>query len=193
MGRPKNKILGMVVGDGHITVNNRLCIRHCIAQQEYAKHKAEVISNIFHKDITVHDYEYNGFPCVQFAIQNPYFRIVRKWLYRGIKKLLSRKFLNKLSPEAIAYWYMDDGSLYAKRKNGIVHSHELVISTCLDTESEAITVVDYFKDVWNIQFTVKRNKGKFSIRCGKINAKKFLDLVSKYVVPSMKYKVLFSL
>jgi len=193
MGRPKNKILGMCVGDGNITNANRLIIRHGIAQKAYAEHKAEIIGHVLHREIATHEYEYNGYPCVQLAIQNQYFRIVRKWLYPGGKKVVSRRFLNKLSPEAIAYWYMDDGSLYAKKRLGVTHTHELVISTCFDTEAEAQIVIDYFREIWGVGFTIKRNKRKFSIRCGKKNASKFIDIVKPFVIPSMQYKVLFSL
>ena len=193
MGRPKNKILGMCVGDGHITKKNRLTIRHGINQFDYAKHKAAVIGQVLHVNINTHEYSYNGYSCMQFAVQNSYFRIVRKWLYPNGVKTLSRRFLNKLSPEAIAYWYMDDGSLYAKRKNGITHSHELVISTCFSTESEADIVINYFKEVWNIYFTVKSNKNRFSIRCGKEQAKKFISIVEPYIISSMKHKIIFSL
>ena len=188
----RKPLLGMCIGDGHITSKGSLRIRHSDKQREYAFAKAQRISEIIGRgEINVSPYNYNGFPCWQFSVGNQYFRIVRKWLYPNNTKIISRNYLDKLNDEAIAYWYMDDGSLSAKRRKGLIHSHELTISTCCSLE-EVITIIDYFKEKWGVKFSKRKMKNHFSIRCGKQEAMKFIEIVKPFIIESMKYKITFS-
>ena len=81
--------------------------------------------------------------------------------------------------------------LYAKKKDGKICAYELCLSICSKEEQQAQNVVDYFSSIHNISFTIKRNKGLFSVRCGTKAARKFIDLVKPYVtLECMKYKVM---
>ena len=42
---------------------------------------------------------------------------------------------------------------------------------------------------FDINFTKRFNKGSFTIRCGTFEARKFIDVVQPYIVPSMFYKI----
>jgi hypothetical protein len=80
---------------------------------------------------------------------------------------------------------MDDGSLYQKKGN---KGWELVISCCFETEEEATELCEFFKTRYSAAFTVKRNKGRFSVRCGKKAAQSFLSSIEDYVYEFMPYK-----
>lgn len=49
-------------------------------------------------------------------------------------------------------------------------------------------LIKFFKQRYDADFTIKRNKGKFSIRCGKKAAIKVLNKLDKYIPECMSYK-----
>ena len=85
---------------------------------------------------------------------------------------------------------MDDGSLYKRKgkpgKSG--DSYELCIATYCDTEEQALELIEFFKTRYDADFTVKRNKGKFSIRCGKKAAEKLFSKINVFIPDCMSYK-----
>jgi len=190
--KDKSVVCAMVMGDGHIRpAKPELAISHCDAQVEYLNHKLNILCDLFNKSVSISRVksrnDTNTFN--RFFMTHRYFRVLRKWCYKDGYKQFTRKLLNKFTHHAIAIWYMDDGSLYPKKRNGKVHAYELVISCCVSTEKEVNVIVDYFKEVHDVKFTIKRNKGRFSIRCGTTQARKFIDIVKPFVIPCMQYKV----
>ena len=83
---------------------------------------------------------------------------------------------------------MDDGNLAKKKKNGKIHAYELYLNTFVSDE-ENQTIIDYFKEVWNIKFSKVKNNGGYRLRCGTIEARKFINIIKEYVLPSMQYKI----
>jgi hypothetical protein len=81
-----------------------------------------------------------------------------------------------------AILYMDDGSLSSKRRNKQIYSYDLTISVYGEKE-ECQNLIDKLSTL-GIKFTLKLNKGKYSIRCGTKNARKFLSYISK-VTPNL--------
>ena len=180
--------LAMVLGDGHVKKNNpELSMSHGSKQEPYIRWKAEILSKATNKKVKVTRVvgEYVGY---RLQVTHPVFKELRAECYTEEgNPIINKAQLETLSPEAIAIWYMDDGCLCAKKRGGKIHSYELSISTYCD-EISAQNVVDYFKDHWGITFTIKRNKGLHSVRCGLINAKKFLEIVKPYIIESLMYK-----
>ena len=131
----------------------------------------------------------SGYPGIRFSKGSKYFRVLRKWLYSNGVKQISRYLLDKLDLEGIAIWYMDDGGLSAKRRNGKVHAYELFLNTHISKENNQI-IIDYFKETWNINFQQVKNKGSYRLRMSTYEIKKYLPLISKFIIPSMQYKII---
>ena len=93
-----------------------------------------------------------------------------------------------LTPECLAIWYMDDGSLSRKIRDNVIHGYELSISTYC-SELEADTLVNYFLNIWNIRFSKRINKDRYTIRCGTKEARKFIDIIRPYMSNDMLYKI----
>ena len=196
----KNKgiLIGMIIGDGHLSqrkdkrwnyTSNSIVIQHCLRQKEYLEYKAELLLSIFGGNKpNVRDFNNNGYPGCRLTKTHKYFRVLRKLIYPNNIKTISRNVLNYLNPQGIAIWYMDDGCLSAKKRNGKIHAYELILNTYISYEDNQI-IVDYFKEVWNINFTITRDKGKSRIRCGTREARKFIEIVKPYIVPCMEYKI----
>jgi len=193
-------LVGMALGDGHIRIRRdlrypnalpsaTLCVKHCARQTEYAEYKANLLHRILGgAKPKVSPFDNSGFPGVLFAKTNKYFRILGKRLYRNGHKFISRQILDYLTDEGLAIWWMDDGSLYMKKRNGIIHAREGILSTyCSKPEYE--TVVDWFKDKYSIIVAPVVHKSSFRIRINTANLKLLVPIIAPYVVPCLSYKV----
>lgn len=193
----KNKkaiLIGMVLGDGYlkVTENAGISITHSEKQLEYLLYKKQLLEEILIcKPITLQKVKPNMYNTICYRIDkgHKYFRILRKWVYINNKKTFSRKILNYLNPLGIAIWYMDDGCLSAKKRNGKIHAYELFLNTHL-TKKENQVIIDYFNEVWNIKFQQVKNKNAYRLRMSTKEIKKFMLLIKDYIHPSMSYKIL---
>lgn len=198
--KTRGALLGMVLGDGHINVTNgkrELSVSHGLSQRDYCEHKAAVVRRALGGNFNVRQYR-NGpggkYECVKFTSSHAYWSNLRDWCYPHGKKTYTRRTLDMLTPEGIALWYMDDG--HARRNtntSGWVSSVATNIAT-MCSESECLTVVDYFAEVHGIAWKVRCKKTShperaFFIECGTAESRKFVELIRPYVIPSMLYKI----
>lgn len=189
----KALLIGMVIGDGHLKKNEAgISITHNEKQLQLLMYKKTLLELILNcKSINIRKVKPNKYNTTCYTIEkgHKYFRILRKWIYKNDKKYLSRKILNMLDLPAIAIWYMDDGSLSAKKKNGKICAYELTLNTYLSKEENQI-IIDYFKEMWNVQFGLNKSKGLYRLRMGTKEARKFSTLIKNYVIDCMEYKLL---
>ena len=190
--KDKSLLLAMCIGDGYLNTTSKystsLKIVHCIKQKEYLEYKAQLVSKLLNVNVNVRLINNNSYEGIEFRKGHKYFRILKKWLYSNESKKITRKILNKLTLEGIAIWYMDDGSLYPKKRNGKIYAWELILSTYLTKEDNQI-IIDYFKDVWDVQFHQVKSKGKYRLRMNTTNIRKFIPMIKPYMIPSMSYKI----
>lgn len=206
MNRHNRGVLyGMLLGDGSIHKikqgNNVFQFTHSEKQEDYAVYKAKKINsiiggkkNIPHKYTS--DTKYGTITYVKYGKSNKYFNVMRRVAYPNGKKTYTRKLLNFLTPEGIAYWYMDDGGVSknfrrSKDTNEITGcSVEMRISTyCTLEEIECIIL--YFLEVWEIQAKKRLSKkhGTYYLAFNTKESKKLERLIGKYLIESMQYKL----
>jgi hypothetical protein len=188
----KQYLAGLALGDGYIAKKGdnsyRLQITHCDRQFDYLKCKAERLGIIFKKQINIMTFDNCGYKGHRIQVSHPYLGIIYEWLYGNQgKKFITLSFLQGLSDEAVAYWYMDDGSLISKIHNGKCHAKEVVFSIYV-SEDESLSAIRFFKERFDADFTIKRNKGKFSVRCGTKAARKLLGKLQEFKSKGMEYK-----
>lgn len=75
-----------------------------------------------------------------------FMKMFRRILYKPNKRIAQRKLLNRLTPLGLAIWYMDDGGLSQKKRNGVIYANELMLNTWLQKDDNQI-IIDYFKEV----------------------------------------------
>lgn len=178
------KIFTLTLGDGCIDNKTTLHLRHCTEQKDYL--------------IWKHSYLKETVPCSEIfdGIQNGYgfskfhtktdnkewreqIKEVKDLLYSNDgKKYFSKEVVDLLTLEDFAVLYMDDGSLTAKKRNGIVHAYDLTISLYC-TKEECERFIEKLNG-YGLKFTLKFNKGLYSIRCGTKSARKFIELIKPY-------------
>lgn len=191
--KTRGLLVGTLLGDSSIHTTPHNCIfqfTHQIKQKEFAFHKAEVISSSFNKKKKEPSYyksntAYGEVEYYKYSLANKYFNYLHRIAYPLGKKLFSRKLLNYLTPQGIAWWYMDDGGLGRKDINS-----EMRISTYCSLE-EIETIILYFQEVWGIKGNKRLSKKHqtYYLAFGYKEAKKFEKLVRPFILPTMEYKL----
>jgi hypothetical protein len=185
----RSAIIGMVLGDAHIRKHGSLAITHCLRQKSYLEMKRQILERKQLADLKIIDFDNNGFPgCYLETRARPIYRILRKLIYKNGVKTVSIKLLNYLDALGLAIWYQDDGSLTAKKRGGKIHAYDLTLNTYLSKSQNEI-IISYFKEVWSINWGLSKSKGKYRLRMGTKEARKFIKLIEPYIVPDMRYKI----
>lgn len=188
----KALLIAMIIGDGCVTKQGKFQLKHSIKQKEYLEYKANLVNKILGgKQVQVKDVNNNRYPGCIYYKQHRYFKILRKYLYKEGKKTIPLKALNRLSPQGLAIWWMDDGCLFPKKRRGKIHAWELYLNTYL-TKEENEEIIYYFLVKWGIRWKLNRDGNQYRLRCGTQEGRKFLDIVSKYVkqINCMAYKAI---
>ena len=199
----RNLLIGMLLGDGTISNNYVFKIAHCEEQKDYLEWKVKQLKDAGIRNNGIKSYiKTKGFNIgvnVYYTQLNiiPFIKVLRRVVYKQKKILGNRKLLNRLGAREIAIWYMDDGHINIRTDKGRPCGFYIRISTC-EPKEEVQTIIDYFKEQWNINFYMfhEGKKGdSYSLCCGTKEGLKFIDIVKPYVsqVPSMVHKITYDL
>lgn len=199
----RNLLIALLLGDGTISNNNVFKLSHCEEQRDYLEWKIKQLKNAGLRNNGLKEYisakGYNIGKKVYYTQLNiiPFIKVLRRVFYKPYKKLGNRKLLNRLDARGIAIWYMDDGHINYRKTNGKIHGFYIKIATCLPKEELQI-IIDYFKEVWNIEFYMfheGKKEDSYSLCCGTKEGIKFINIIEPYVeqVPSMKHKIQYDL
>ena len=193
-------ILGSLLGDGSLKIyphyqNARFSFRHSIKQKDYFFWKMNELKEISSEKCWWK--QKGGFSnSVVLRYQSlalPLLSEIYDFTYVKGKLEVRRKWLNQLTPLSLAVWWLDDGSIIANGRKGVI---------CTDafSEGENILLKRYLAKVWNIETTLgsitRQYKGstrmywRLWLRSTE-ELKKFLRIILPFVkVESMLPKVL---
>ena len=199
----RNLLIALLLGDGTISNNNVFKLSHCKEQRDYLEWKIKQLKEAGLRNNGLKEYisvkGYNIGKKVYYTQLNiiPFIKVLRRVFYKPYKKLGNRKLLNRLDAKGIAIWYMDDGHINYRKTNGKVHGFYIKIATCIPKEELQI-IIDYFKEVWDIEFYMfheGKKEHSYSLCCGTKEGIKFINIVKPYVeqVPSMIHKIQYDL
>ena len=199
----RNLLIALLLGDGTISNNNVFKLSHCKEQRDYLEWKIEQLKNAGLRNNGLKEYisvkGYNIGKKVYYTQLNivPFIKVLRRVFYKPYKKLGNRKLLNRLDAKGIAILYIDDVHINYRKTNGKVHGFYIKIATCIPKEELQI-IIDYFKEVWDIEFYMfheGKKENSYSLCCGTKEGIKFINIVKPYVeqVPSMIHKIQYDL
>ena len=200
----RNLLIALLLGDGTICSNNVFKLAHVEQQKNYLEWKIKQLNYAGIRNNGLKSYVkkcgYNTGVNVYYTQLNiiPFIKVLRRVFYKPTKVLGNRKLLNRLDAKGIAIWYMDDGHInIRKNKDGRPMGFYIKIATCLP-KSELQIIIDYFKEVWDVNFYMfheGKKEDSFSLCCGTKEGLKFINIVKKYVlqVPSMVHKIQYDL
>jgi recombination protein RecA len=192
-------ILGSVMGDGNLSKpvrktdsSARFRLGHGAKQAAYLDWKVSLLGNIPHCRTE------NAKGAV-FADFTPLSELgeLREIVYQGDgKRHLNWDYLKKLTPFALAIWYMDDGC-FTLRSKGVqerTQGGSGRIEICLEAMSAGSRdrLVQYLRDTHGLDVKlVQKGARKIALLIFTTAAtRKFQKLVAPYVHPSMEYKLL---
>lgn len=191
----KQIILGGLLGDSSFDKKkNRISFFHCEKQLEYLKWKYD----FFDLNANIHSvyktWNNDRYPGYYFVISKEYMDddfvlFLKKNLFSNEgRKKISLKYLNELDPLGLAVWWMDDGNLSITKDGS--NRYGKLSTHCFNYE-EHILIQKYFKKKWNIEVSIKQEKGYYFIRIRATELKKLIKIIYPYVtqIPCMIYKI----
>ena len=204
-------IIGMLLGDGSTAlgknaVNYNLKCKHNPKQYDYLIWKYDILKENLGKNYWVSKTKSHfagkalhpgnaGKEYVMYSVSLGTHTLVthiRKIMYINNKKFVSPRLLKLLTPIGLAIWYMDDGCLsYRKNKDGTICSREITLNIQGFDNISQENIVKYFKDTFDIDGRLHKDRDNRRLWMNTTNSKKFLSIVKDYVllVDCMKYKI----
>lgn len=196
--REKSIILGSLLGDGSLKIhkgyaNARFSFRHSIAQKKYFAWKARELAAICGHRCVFSQKADGWAKMAKLRFQSQALPALTE-LYRLTHKrhqfMISRSWLNQLTPLSLAIWWCDDGSIIGNGRKGVI---------CTDgfDEKSVRLLARYMEVVWKVEMHVgpiTRQRDNERVQYWRLwlsteELKKFLRIILPYIpVPSMIYK-----
>lgn len=195
-------LISMVIGDASLwkhPESSKYCLSicHSAKQRELVELKREILSTMFHYSMNIYNESARigekVYPSLRIRTRSHrIFNVLRKRMYKNGKRIVTRALLDRLTPFGLAIWYMDDGNHnVVLRENGTIRQRSIRLAVCDYSTTEVDEIVRYFQEVWDIKWNVNYRNGKNPVlRAGAQEAFKFCNLISPYVIPAMRYKLL---
>jgi hypothetical protein len=190
--KQKHIVIGMILGDAYLQKtgkqNARLRLEQGISQRDYLEWKVGKLKNYFQSKIQTLErnnpvwkrtYQYVRIQ----STASPDFGKLRDLFYNNSQKIIPKTitiiFKNPLS---LAVWFMDDGYYYQRDKMAYLYIPNF------DKESVKL-LLEMLEVNFNLLPILKRKK-KGSVLVFSVNeTKKLMNLIRKYIIPSMRYKL----
>lgn len=195
----KGALVGTLLGDSYISNRNEFGCEQI--SENLILYKKNIIDNIA-PDLNSYLYsrqrkpsKFNKNPKQTYVLQSNhhiYFKKLRELFYKENGKQVSVSLLNKLTPEGLALWFMDDGYLDYKKSSS---TRNLRICTDSFDEFSINQIIQYFNDTWNIESKVymhtarKGYNPKPRVSFNAKNSQRFIALTYKYFLPEFYYKI----
>lgn len=196
-------LIGLLLGDGTICNNNVFKLSQCTQQKDYLEWKVKQLKENGIRNTGIKSYistkGFNKGKEVIYVELNiiPFIKLLRRVVYKNGKKTFTRKLLNRLDARGLAIWFMDNGHINIRKDKGRPCGFYIKISTC-EPKEEVQVMIDYFKEVWDINFYMfheGKKEDSYSLCCGTKEGLKFIEIIKPYVeqIPSMLYKITYDL
>ena len=176
-------IIGSILGDGYLRIikgrkDAFLEINHSFKAKDYVDWKYKVLENIVKSKPKSRKEKEGRIAYRFFTRQHPELTDLLEMFYKNGKKIIPTRI--KINPIILAVWYMDDGS---KCRNSDVYLN----TQQFDIEDQK----KMLKALRELGLKARLNKDKkyYRIRFLKSSLPRFRGLISKYIIPSMKYKI----
>ena len=176
-------IIGSLLGDGYVRKvpgrqNAFLEINHSIKQKDYVDWKYEILKNITVSEPKERIIDERRTAYRFYTKQLSEFTQLQKMFYiNGIKSIPNDM---NISPLSLAVWFMDDGSK--------CRTDDVYLNTQQFGLRDQVKLLEMLKTL-NIDARLNKDKIYNRIRIIKSSLNQFRELISVFVVPSMKYKI----
>jgi LAGLIDADG DNA endonuclease family protein len=183
----RETLIGLLLGDAHLETQNkgrtyRIKFEYSVKQREYLDHLYELFEEwTLSPPRTKSDSTHNNV-CFQ-TVSHSAFRFYAHQFYDERKKRVPENIHRFLTPRAIAYWYMDDGSIKSKDSKGVI------FNTQCFTREEVARLVEALQRDFGLEAKERRQPEGWQIYISGKSYERFREIVDPYVIDSMRYKI----
>lgn len=192
-------VIGCALGDGCLKTaedgrSTTLYISRCARHEPYAQWQLDRLNRILGTHATLRHFSDKGkYPAVRFGVTSVYaLRSVQELLYPGGAKEFRYSWLKELGPEALALFWMDDGSLEVRKRQrprSVKIERIGWLATSHDAE-QVEAIARWTHDVTGATPSmVTHRSGLVYLRWFSRQFRTFVSAIDEFVVPCMKYKV----
>lgn len=188
-------ILGCLLGDSSLNANSdtgdyrTVMFDHSIKQQEYFEYKAKIFGSWFIRSKNRISGYGSEMVRGQLVANLKTWNLLNELFPNNGKKIITKEYVDKLTPISLAFWYMDDGSICNREDDNL--GCRIHINTQGFSLEEHKILQEALKRKFNIESTI----GDKDVYKGYVlildveNTKKFCSLIAPYICKSMKYKL----
>ena len=187
----KEILVGILLGDGCLETRNggrtyRLKIEQSLKHKPYVEHLFKVFNDFVSGNLRERTVISKGCKSQNIRFQtvsSGAFRFFGKQFYRNGQKSVPRLVHRMLTPQGLAYWFMDDGSIKSKESKGIV------FNTHGFNEKEVSKLCEVLNTKFGLICKRRHQKDGNQIYVSGKSYERFVRIISEYVHPSMGYKI----
>jgi hypothetical protein len=178
-------LIGTLLGDGSLVANAygknyRLRIEHQKAQKEYVEWKYHVFKEWC---LSKPKFRIKTNSWYFRTISHPVFTRYRNLFYQEGRKIVPKRIdLLLRDPISLAVWFMDDGGIQADKRNPSISTHSF-------TKRENLLLRKVLWQNFGIETNLNWDGKGNRLYIPKRSLKRFVSLISPYILPSMKYKI----
>ncbi len=189
--KQKEILVGLILGDGHLeTLNNgrtyRLKVEHSLKQREYLDWLYLNFKEWINKTPEVKKrtslgkiIETYGFTTYTSNILTLY----AKEFYQDGKKIIPKNIDKIITPQSLAIWFMDDGSIKSKvHKALVIHTHGY-------SKDDLLLITKVLDKKFGLKIGLQKQYDKWRLYIYSHSVDNFKKIISPYILPSMTYKL----
>lgn len=178
-------LVGILLGDAHLETQNRgrtyrLKIEQSFKHRNYVEHLYEIFKAwvLTPPKIKMHNRK------IYFqTVSHGAFRFYAHQFYRDKKKKVPKLVHRWLTPRAVAYWFMDDGSIKSRQSKGVI------FNTQGFSRDDVKRLIDVLSEKFGLESKLRKQKEGFQIYVSGKSYEKFCKIVLPYIIEDMKYKI----
>ena len=183
----KSLIIGSILGDGYIRIfpgrkNALLEINHSFKAKEYVDWKYSVLENVVGSRPKMRKGNGQRIAYRFYTKQLPEITKLHKLFYRNGKKIIPENL--KIDSTILAVWYMDDGS-NCGNKNFYLNTQQFNLE---DQNRMRASLLRGF----DLKTKLNKDKIYWRIRFLQSSVPKLMNLIDKYIIPTMRYKLSYN-
>jgi len=189
----KEVLVGTLLGDGCLETQNngrtyRLKVEHSLQQKDYVDWKYNIFKNWVLSEPKIREYTVYGVERENYrfsTVSSGALRFYAHQFYVNGRKIIPKLIHKMLTPLALAVWFMDDGSIKSSQHKALViHSQSF-------SKFDLQRIIKVLEDKFEIKSVLrKRQDGNgYVIYLLSETIDKFISLVGKYILPTMRYKL----
>ena len=183
-------LVGLLLGDGHLETRNgrtyRLKIEQSRTHQAYVDHLYHLFAGWVLTPPRLRQVISRGHASENVTFQTVSHSALRFYahqFYRDGRKQVPKLIHRWLTPRALSYWFMDDGSIKSKQSKGVV----LNVQAFQPADIERLIKCLQMK--FDLQASIRKQREGYQIYISGNSFEKFSALVAPYVISEMQYKL----